>query len=86
MTTGRPWWQVRPDALAWRHECDADRLCDAINPEDLTDWQFGLGLAALAICKDRTARMTIPEEYATPPLLEDRASWCRTRCGRSSYF
>lgn len=62
MSIGQPWWQVRPDELAWRCGCDADRLRDDINPEDLSDWQFDLVSAALAICEERTARMTIPEE------------------------
>lgn len=62
MSTERPWWQVRPDELAWRYGCDADRLRDAINPDDLSDWQFDLVMEALAICADRTATMTIPEE------------------------
>lgn len=59
--TDQSWWQVRPNELAWRYGCDADRLRDDINPEDLSEWQFDLVMAALAVCRERTARMRIPK-------------------------
>jgi hypothetical protein len=62
VSTQQPWWQVRPSELAWRYGCDADRLRDDINPEDLSEWQFDLVMAAIAFAEERMARMRIPEE------------------------
>jgi len=62
VSTDQPWWQVRPSDLAWRYACDANRLRDDINPEDLSEWQFDLVMAAIAFAEERTARMRIPEE------------------------
>lgn len=58
----QPWWQVRPSELARRYGCDADRLRDDINPEDLSEWQFDLVMAAIGFADERMARMRIPEE------------------------
>jgi hypothetical protein len=60
-TTNQPWWQVRPSELAWRYGCDADLLRDDINPEDLSEWQFDLVMAAIALAEERMARMSTPE-------------------------
>ena len=62
MSTNQPWWQVRPSELAWRYGCDADRLRDDINPEDLSEWQFDLVMAAIAFAEEHMARMRTPEE------------------------
>jgi hypothetical protein len=60
-TTKQPWWQVRSSELARRYGCDADRLRDDINPEDLSEWQFDLVMAAIAFAEERVGRMRIPE-------------------------
>lgn len=62
MNTQQPWWQVRPSELAWRYGCDAEKLRDDINPEDLSGWRFDLVMVAIAFAGERTARMRIPEE------------------------
>lgn len=61
MNDQHPWWQVRPSELAGRYGFDADRLRDAIDPEDLSDWQFDLVTVAISICEARMGRMTTPE-------------------------
>jgi hypothetical protein len=58
----QPCWQVRPSELACRYGCNSYQLCDDINPEDLSDWQISLVLAAIDVADERMARMRIPEE------------------------
>jgi hypothetical protein len=62
VSTNQPWWRVRPSELAWRYGCDADRLRSDINPDDLSEWQFDLVMAAIAFAEEQIARMRIPEE------------------------
>jgi hypothetical protein len=60
--THQPWWQVRPGELARRYGCDSDRLHDAVDPDDLSDWQFDLVMAALTVCEETMASIKTPEE------------------------
>lgn len=53
---------VRPNELARRYGRDADKLRHDIDPEDLSEWQFDLVMAATAFAEERTAKMEVSEE------------------------
>lgn len=57
----RPWWQVTPHELAWRHGCDAENLRASIHdPDQLEDWQSELLFDAIAYAELTLPRITVP--------------------------
>jgi hypothetical protein len=60
------WSQVRPDELAARFDWDADALMDDLNPEDFTEEQANLALAAIDCCRGSMPALAIridPDVY-----------------------
>ena len=58
----RPWWQVTPRELAWRHGCDPDRIHDSVgDPDGLGDWQLDLVMEAVVYAEQARRQMTIPD-------------------------
>lgn len=57
----RPWWQVTPRELAWRHGCDAEKLRASIDDADqLADWQSDLLTDAIAYAESTLPRLSTP--------------------------
>ena len=63
MTEGRrPWWQVTPRELAWRHGCDPDQIQASVgDPDALDDWQLDLVTEAVGYAQTTIARLTVPD-------------------------
>ena len=58
----RPWWQVTPRELAWRHGCDPDEIHESTSyPDTLDDWQLDLLLEAVEYAEKTLARLSIPD-------------------------
>ena len=63
----RPWWQVTPRELAWRHGCDPEKIHGSVGDSDaLDDWQLDLVMEAVEYAEGTLARLTVPDRDDEP--------------------